>query len=41
MKDEKVDRTYDQLKKEAEAAGYHLTADVAFAKELITGTADQ
>ena len=37
MKDEKVDRTYDQLKREAEAAGYHLTADVAFAKELITG----
>jgi len=32
-----VDRTYDQLKKEAEAAGYHLTADIAFAKELITG----
>jgi len=37
MNDEKVDRTYDQLKKEAEAAGYHLTADVAFAKELIAG----
>lgn len=32
-----IDRTYDRLKKEAEAGGYHLNPDVAFTKDLVQG----
>lgn len=32
-----VDKTYEKLKKEAESAGYRLTPDAAFARELIHG----
>jgi ferredoxin-thioredoxin reductase catalytic chain len=35
--DEDVDKTYEKLKKEAEAAGYRFTPDAAFARELIQG----
>lgn len=34
---EDVNKTYEKLKKEAEAGGYHLNSDVAFTKELIKG----
>jgi ferredoxin-thioredoxin reductase catalytic chain len=34
---EEVDRLYEQLKKDAEAGGYHLNPDVDFAKNLING----
>jgi ferredoxin-thioredoxin reductase catalytic subunit len=34
---EDIDRTYEKLKKDAESAGYHLNADVAFVKDLIEG----
>jgi ferredoxin-thioredoxin reductase catalytic subunit len=37
MNTEKTDATYDRIKKEAESSGYFLTADAAFAKELIIG----
>ncbi len=32
---EKVDKLYERLKREAEAAGYHLNADVEFTKKLV------
>lgn len=32
-----IDSLYDRLKKEAEAAGYHLIPDIDFAKELVEG----
>jgi ferredoxin-thioredoxin reductase catalytic chain len=34
---EEVDRLYLQLKKDAEAGGYHLNPDVEFVKSLISG----
>ncbi|MGC8816249.1 MAG: ferredoxin-thioredoxin reductase catalytic domain-containing protein [Candidatus Hadarchaeum sp.] len=34
---ESVDNLYNRLKKEAEAAGYHLNNDVEFAKSLVKG----
>jgi ferredoxin-thioredoxin reductase catalytic chain len=34
---EEIDRIYEQLKKEAEAGGYHLNPDVSFTRELIEG----
>jgi len=34
---ETIEKTYEKLKKEAEAAGYRFTPDEAFAKELIRG----
>jgi ferredoxin-thioredoxin reductase catalytic subunit/rubredoxin len=34
---EDIDKTYEKLRKEAEAAGYRFTPDAAFAKELIQG----
>jgi ferredoxin-thioredoxin reductase catalytic chain len=37
ISDEDVDKTYEKLKKEAEAAGYRFTPDTAFARELIRG----
>jgi ferredoxin-thioredoxin reductase catalytic chain len=37
MSEKSIDRTYEKLKREAEAAGYRLTPDTAFAKELIGG----
>jgi len=32
-----IDRLYDRLNREAEAAGYHLNPDVAFTKDLVRG----
>ena len=37
IKNEAIEKTYEKLKKEAEAAGYRFTPDAAFAKELIEG----
>ena len=37
IENEAIEKTYENLKKEAEAAGYRLTPDAAFAKELIEG----
>jgi len=37
IENEAIEKTYEKLKKEAEAAGYRLTPDAAFAKELIEG----
>ena len=37
IKNEEVDKTYEKLRKEAEAAGYRFTPDAAFARELIQG----
>lgn len=37
MKPEDVDRLYERLRDEAEAAGYHLNPDVDFTKDLIAG----
>lgn len=37
MHAEKVDLTYEKLKEDAEAGGYHLNPDVAFVKDLIEG----
>lgn len=34
---EEIDELYQKLKKEAEAAGYHLNPDVDFTKDLIEG----
>lgn len=34
---EEVQRLYERLHREAEAAGYHLNPDVAFTKDLIEG----
>jgi ferredoxin-thioredoxin reductase catalytic subunit len=34
---DEIDRLYIKLSKEAEAGGYHLNPDVAFAKDLIKG----
>lgn len=34
---ERIDRTYQKLKEEAEAAGYHLNPDVEFTKGLVRG----
>lgn len=34
---EQIDKRYELLKKEAEAAGYHLNPDTAFTKELVQG----
>ena len=34
---EAVDKLYDKLNREAEAAGYHLSPDVEFVKELLQG----
>jgi ferredoxin-thioredoxin reductase catalytic chain len=34
---EEIDRIYEQVKKEAEAGGYHLNPDVSFTRELIEG----
>ena len=35
--DEEIDRTYRQLDRDAESAGYHLNPDEAFGKELVRG----
>jgi ferredoxin-thioredoxin reductase catalytic subunit len=35
--EEKVDRLYHQLNKDAEAYGYHLNPEVEFTKELVKG----
>lgn len=32
-----IERTYRQLKKDAEAGGYHLNPDIEFTKELVRG----
>ena len=32
-----VDQLYERLRREAEAAGYHLNPDVEFAKSLVRG----
>ena len=32
-----IERTYEQLKKDAEAGGYHLNPDIGFTKELVKG----
>lgn len=37
IENEVIDKTYEKLKKEAEAAGYRFTPDAVFAKELIEG----
>jgi ferredoxin-thioredoxin reductase catalytic chain len=37
IKNEDIDKTYEKLRKEAEAAGYRFTQDAAFARELIQG----
>ncbi len=37
MTEPNVERTYERLKKEAEASGYRLTPDADFARELIRG----
>jgi ferredoxin-thioredoxin reductase catalytic subunit/rubredoxin len=37
IENEAIERTYERLQKEAEAAGYRFTPDAAFAKELIEG----
>ena len=37
IENEIIEKTYEKLKKEAEAAGYRFTPDAAFAKELIEG----
>lgn len=34
---DEIDKTYERLKKEAEAGGYHLNTDVGFTKDLIKG----
>jgi ferredoxin-thioredoxin reductase catalytic chain len=34
---EEVDKLWDKLNREAEAAGYHLNPDVGFVKELLQG----
>lgn len=34
---DEIDKSYDRLKKEAEAGGYHLNPDVEFTKELVKG----
>ncbi|KUO40358.1 MAG: ferredoxin:glutaredoxin reductase [Candidatus Hadarchaeum yellowstonense] len=34
---ESIDNLYNKLKREAEAAGYHLNSDVEFAKSLVKG----
>lgn len=34
---EEIDALYEQLDREAEAAGYHLNPDVAFTKDLVRG----
>lgn len=37
MSDERIDKTYERLKKDAEAGGYRLNPDAAFVKDLIAG----
>jgi ferredoxin-thioredoxin reductase catalytic chain len=37
IENEAIEKTYEKLKKEAEAAGYRFTPDAAFARELIQG----
>jgi ferredoxin-thioredoxin reductase catalytic subunit/rubredoxin len=37
IENEAIDKTYEKLRKEAEASGYRFTPDAAFAKELIEG----
>ena len=32
-----IDRTYERLKKEAEAGGYRLNPDIDFTKQLVAG----
>ena len=34
---DEVDKSYDRLKAEAEAGGYHLNPEVSFTKELVRG----
>ena len=34
---DEIDKTYDRLKKEAGAGGYHLNPDVEFTKDLVKG----
>jgi len=34
---DEVDKSYERLKAEAEAGGYHLNPDVRFTKELVKG----
>jgi ferredoxin-thioredoxin reductase catalytic subunit len=34
---DEIDKSYDRLKKEAEAGGYHLNPDVKFTRELVKG----
>lgn len=34
---DEIDKAYNQLKKEAEAYGYHLNPDVEFSKDLVRG----
>jgi ferredoxin-thioredoxin reductase catalytic subunit len=34
---EEITRTYERLKKDAEAGGYHLNPDVEFTKDLVRG----
>ena len=37
ISNEDIDKTYEKLKKDAEAAGYRFTPDAVFARELIQG----
>lgn len=37
IENDDIEKTYEKLKNEAEAAGYRFTPDAAFAKELIQG----
>ena len=37
ISNEDIDKTYEKLKQEAEAAGYRFTPDAVFARELIQG----
>jgi len=34
---DEVDKSYERLKAEAEAGGYHLNPEVSFTKELVRG----
>jgi len=37
VSEKQVDDLYDRLRKEAEAAGYHLNTDVDFTRDLVRG----
>ncbi|NPV50010.1 MAG: ferredoxin:glutaredoxin reductase [Candidatus Methanofastidiosum sp.] len=37
MPEERINKLYDKLKKDAEAGGYHLNSDIDFTKKLVRG----